>query len=121
MAYLTMRDQDCPLVCRLSAFNPFIPQDEYHSSLPVACFVWELENVTDKEVKCALAFTFRNPSILSHNEAFSEEGSAGVFLRNAGAEPDAKEYSDFSILTDTPDADTQTYWYRGRWQDGVTM
>jgi uncharacterized protein (DUF608 family) len=40
--------------------SPIIPHDYKDSSLPVAVFVWNVENVCDKERKVTITFTFKN-------------------------------------------------------------
>ena len=120
VARLTFSDEDFPATVRLCAFNPLIPHDEYHSSLPAAFFEWEIENTAGEEVQFALAGTVCNPAASSQNEAVAQEHASGVFLKNAEADAGAPEYCDLCILTDHADTATQEYWYRGSWQDGCT-
>ena len=120
VATLSFSDEDFPALVRLSAFNPFIPQDEFNSSLPAAFFEWEIENITDEAVRFAIACTVCNPAKSSVNEGVVGEGKRGVFLKSHGAEESSTEYSDLCILTDNEDTDVEEYWYRGRWKDGCT-
>ena len=53
-AKLTYQDQNFPAIVRLCAFNPFIPQDAFHSSLPAAFFEWEIENITEEDISASV-------------------------------------------------------------------
>ena len=116
IAELHYRDEDFPAVLHLCAFNPLIPHDAYHSSLPVALFEWEIENITDEHVEYALSFCVQNPSVSSKNQALKN----GCFLCSADKGKDEIGYCDLSMLTDADDVDVQACWYRGKWRDGVT-
>lgn len=120
IAKLTFSDDDFPAVVRLCAFNPLIPHDAFHSSLPVAFFEWEIENITNETVRFALAGTLFNPAPSTLNQRVSEGSANGVLLKNAEASPSEIGYSDLCILTDHDDTAVQEYWYRGKWKDGCT-
>ena len=120
IARLSFSDKDFPATVRLTAFNPFIPHEDFNSSLPSAFFQWEIENTTDRKISYALALTVQNPAKASVNKKVSDGGMQGIFLGCADKTADSPEYSDLCILTDAPDASAQEYWYRGRWMDGCT-
>ena len=120
LANLIFSDGDFPGKVRLCAFNPFIPHDEYNSSLPSAFFEWEIENVTDTEVRYALACTVQNPAAKTVNQKVSDGKAQGVWLNCTDINESDVGYSDLCILTDGGDVDVQEYWYRGAWQDGCT-
>ena len=84
IASLTFTDEDFPAIVRLRAFNPFIPHDEYNSSLPAAFFEWEIENTADEAVRFALACTACNPVNGSHHSKVKSGDLRGVFMKNAG-------------------------------------
>ncbi len=119
-ATLTFSDEDFPAVVRLTAFNPFIPHNEYDSSLPAAFFEWEIENTQNAEVSFALACTLCNPANPSVNKKASENGFNGIFLRHATKNDTEVGYTDLCVLCDGEDTDVQEYWYRGSWNDGCT-
>ena len=83
IANLTFSDDDFPATVRLCAFNPFIPHDEFNSSIPAAFFEWEIENITNEAVSFALACTVRNPAVSSLNERGENGTAKGVFLKCA--------------------------------------
>ena len=119
-ANLRFADDDFPAVVRLCAFNPFIPHDEFNSSLPAAFFEWEIENTADETVRFALACTVCNPAASTLNEKISDGNSNGVLLKSAGLNDTEVGYSDLCVLTDHKDSVAQEYWYRGIWKDGCT-
>ena len=121
IASLDFSDEDYPLTVKMTAFNPFIPHDALNSSIPAAFFVFEVENITDGEVKCDIAFSLQNPAHSSQNIAFDSNGAKGIFFRDAEKSENEIGYSDMCIITDNKNATTQECWYRGGWQDSVTM
>ena len=120
MADLSFSDEDFPAVVRLCAFNPFIPHDEFNSSLPAAFFEWEIENIANETVRFALACTVCNPAASSINEKISDGQISGILFKPAGANENEVGYSDLCVLTDNDDTIVQEYWYRGGWMDGCT-
>ena len=120
LANITFSDDEFPAIVRLRAFNPFIPHDEFNSSIPAAFFEWEIENITNETVNFALACTVRNPSESSLNETVCDEKVKGVMLRCASLNESENGYSDLCILTDNEDTAVQEYWYRGGWMDDCT-
>ncbi len=119
IADLTFRDRAFPAVVRLHAFNPLIPHDAFHSSLPAAFFEWEIENTTNETVSYALAGTVANPAKDSRNRTVKTGEHSGLFL---GCTKDKSEtsYYDFCLLTDEKDVCVQECWYVGSWQDCCT-
>lgn len=116
VAKLLYQDEEFPADIRLCAFNPFIPHDDFNSSLPVGFFEWEIENTSDEEMEYAIACSIQNTNSSSLNRKVEN----GCFLYCADKRMDEIGYSDFTILTDNNDVAVQTYWYRGAWQDGIT-
>jgi len=121
IAKLELSEDEFPIVARLKAFNPFIPHNDFDSSLPAAFFEWELENLLEEDLECALAFSVRNPAISSENKGFSEGNINGVFLKDSVKTKFEIGYRDLCVLSDNDETVFQSYWYRGRWQDSCTM
>lgn len=120
LASVLFSEEDLPVTVRLNAFNPFIPHDEFNSGLPAAFFAWEVENLTERALECAVSFSVQNPADRSRNEAITAEGFAGISFRHAGKAENEIGYCDLCALTDCADAVPQAYWYRGGWQDAGT-
>lgn len=119
-ANLSFCDDDFPAIVRLCAFNPFIPHDEFNSSLPVAFFEWEIENIANEAVRFALACTVCNPAASTFNEKAHEGDLSGILFKSANLNDNEIGYSDLCILSDHNDSAVQEYWYRGGWKDGCT-
>lgn len=119
-ANLTFSDEEFPATVRLCAFNPFIPHDEFNSSLPAAFFEWEIENVTDEPIEFSLAFSARNPAKNTQNRAVSSGAFCGIQFCESRQKDTEIGYCDLCVLTDAADVDVQEYWYRGAWKDGIT-
>ena len=121
VAALSFSDAGFPVLARLRALSPFIPQDDFHSGLPLAFFDWELENKTDRELEISLAFSLCNPAPVSFNEAVSSDGVSGIFLKNAGVGREEIGYSELCAVSDHEDCVCEAFWYRGSWADEQTM
>lgn len=115
MASLTFEEEGFPGRVRLTAFNPMIPLDSANSSLPAAFFEIAYTNTGSEAVSFETAFTLGNPFESTRNE---RRGNT-VTLYHAGKTADEPDYGDLSLSAEDPKA-IQTYWYRGRWQDGLT-
>ncbi len=121
IANLTFSEENFPVKARLTAFNPFIPHDDYNSSLPCAFFEWELENLTKNELECALAFSVQNPSSSSINQKTSINEVSGLNLISGDKKIDQIDYTELFLATDAKNSVVQESWYRGSWQDPITM
>ncbi len=120
IAELRFSDESFPGKIRLTAFNPFIPQDSFNSSLPAAFFLAEIENQTDETVEYTLGFSLRNHSEKSVNDFFIDRGVHGVYFGNED-DRNATNYSDMTIATDHGDCSATEDWFRGGWSDPQTV
>lgn len=120
IAKLKFSDDSFPVDVKLTAFSPFIPHDDYNSSLPAAFFCWEIENLTDCEIDCAVAFSVKNPSDKSYNEKICCDGYNGIFFNGIDKSNDEIGNADLCVITDCKDTDIQAFWQRGAWMDTVT-
>ena len=120
LASLSFSEDGYPLTVEMNAFNPFIPHDDLNSSIPGAFFEFKLENLTDEETVCDIAFSVQNPARESKNLPFESKGMKGICFRAADKSENEIGYCDLSIITDNENATVQEYWYRGEWQDSVT-
>lgn len=116
LARLTFSEKDFPVSVKLTAFNPFIPHDEFNSSIPGAFFEWEVENLTSSGLECAISLSVQNPNVNSINEEFDEKFS-GILFKDNGHNKDEIGYCDLCAITDQDDAHTQAYWLRGPHKD----
>ncbi len=119
IATLDFKDDCFPGNIKMTAFNPFIPLDSKNSSLPCAFFEFEVENTTAEDIRYQVAFTVANPYEKSRNKAETINDIHSVTFFNSEVEANEIGYGDVTIATDCDIAYTQTYWYRGKWRDGV--
>lgn len=119
IATLNFKDEKFPAKVKMRAFNPFIPNDSKNSGIPAAFFEIEVSNTTDETVKYQVAFSVANPYEVSRNKAEKKGSLSTLTLYNGGADKEDTQYGDLTIATDCENAYTQTYWYRGGWQDNV--
>ena len=118
IATLNFKDDKFPGDVTMTAFNPFIPNDSKNSSIPAAFFEIEVTNTTEETLKYQIALSVANPYI-SHNEAKKKDGYHMLSFYNSGEDKSSLGYGDLTIATDCDKTYTQTYWYRGGWQDKI--
>lgn len=119
VAELTFSDSDFPATVRMRAFNPMIPLDEDNSSIPGAFFEIEICNTRNETIEYQTALSLRNPFPVSENRAYHTDSCQMLSFINTGDKPEDTGYGDLTIATDCPDTLTQSYWYRGGWQDSL--
>ncbi|MBE6639876.1 MAG: hypothetical protein E7616_10645 [Ruminococcaceae bacterium] len=119
IALLTFKDDDFPAQVELLAFNPFIPLDADNSSIPAAFFQIKIKSFCDN-VKYTVVFSATNPFSKSVNNKLHNNQYTAVQMRYADKPACDKDYGDLTIAVDDPNGLYQEYWYRGRWQDGIT-
>ncbi len=120
-ATLRFSDEGFPGKVTERAYNPFIPNDDKNSSLPIAFFDITFENTTEKPLTYTAALSFENPYGVTVNRRIARPSGAAVMLSHATAKKDTPAYGDITIATPDEDAFAQTYWYRGAWMDGITV
>jgi non-lysosomal glucosylceramidase len=105
----------------LEAFNPFIPSNDFDSSLPVAMFEIGFRNPMDVPVRYSACFSLGNPLPRGRtvNAVRFGDGRTSLHLNGSGMDPDTGGYGDVSLATDTALASYQEYWYRGAWFDNL--
>ena len=119
LALLDFKDDKFPANVNMTAFNPFIPLDAKNSSIPAAFFEFEVENITSENVEYQIALSVANPYKDSINKADINNGVKTLTLLNNGTGKDELKHGDLTLATDCDTAYTQTYWYRGGWQDSI--
>ena len=119
VALLDFKDDKFPANVNMTAFNPFIPLDAKNSSIPAAFFEFEVENITSENVEYQIALSVANPYKDSINKADINNRVKTLTLLNNGTGKDELKDGDLTLATDCDTAYTQTYWYRGGWQDSI--
>lgn len=124
IAELNFSDETFPGTVKLTAFNPFIPNDEDNSSIPAAFFELELKNDCDEKIEYKISLSVHNPfggkdDCTSHNQVETVKGRKLLKLSGGGVELDDVRYGDLTVATDCDDVKIQEYWYRGTWNDNI--
>jgi len=126
--WVEFEDDQMPLTVCMEAFNPFIPLNDFDSSLPVAILTYRLQNVTQTHVSATLALTLQN--VVGYcgagelalaelgrnlNRFRSEEGIRGVALTGEKYGTDSHRHGSMVVATPWPSV---TYTGRLRGQGG---
>ena len=119
IATLTFEDAEFPAKVIMKAFNPFIPLEADHSSIPGAFFEIEIKSFADG-VKYSVIFSVNNPFEATQNRKIENDRYTAVKMLHYGKCADDKSYGDLTVAVDSKTGICQEYWYRGRWQDKVT-
>lgn len=122
IAQIRFMDEEVPLDVRLTAFNPFIPLNDKDSSIPVAIFIFEVENTSSNELDISLVGNIANPFTKEPiNEYFNRNTYKGIKLYSTFYNKDDPKHGDMTLSTDGEDVSKQSYWYRDRFSDNLTI
>ena len=119
IAELSFSDPDSPFCVKLTAFNPFIPQNDRDSSIPAAFFELLVRNNSYETLDISIAATLKNPFGGSVNKYFEDGKVKGILLGETDAQPDTPEWGELALATDGADISYQENWYRGSWFDNL--
>lgn len=121
LAKVLFSDETFPGSVALEAFNPFIPSNDFDSSIPSAFFTACATNDTDEELTYTFEMTVNNPSKKPHiHKTIRTQSFAGVELADDFEDERHEDYGRliFGVPSDA-EAQVQHYWYRGSWFDGL--
>lgn len=118
IATLTFEDEAFPAKVVLKAFNPFIPLDADHSSIPAAFFEIKITSQSN-DIQYTVVLSASNPFECSENQVLQHGNCSAVKMVHHGKSSSDLSYGDMTIATDSPDSFCQEYWYRGDWQDPI--
>lgn len=121
-AEINLSDKDVPVEVKLVGWNPFIPNDEDNSGLPVGGMEYTFTNTSKEEIEVIFSFNTRN-FMHRTNEVLSPilKMDKGFILSQNRPErhPDQEGYCAF--FTDEKDTKVNYNWFRGGWFDPLTM
>ena len=120
IATLTFEDDNFPAKVILKAFNPFIPLDADNSSIPAAFFDIEIKSFAD-DVKYTVILSVQNPFGTTTNSKIDNDEYTAIKMIHACVNPADIGYGDITVAVDEKDGIYQEYWYRGVWQDNITV
>ncbi len=143
LAQLDFFDKDFPGDVKMVAFNPFIPSNDFDSSIPAGFFEFEITNTANTALTFSLAMSCNNyyagsfkastqggqsdpnnylDNVTKYNprhEIVDINGQKGLYL-TSDAPKNTTEYGDLTIVCDAKDTVCQQYWFRGNWFDNLT-
>lgn len=118
IATLQYEDPCFPGKVTQTAFNPMIPLEADDSSLPVACFEFEIENTTEEVLTYTIAAAIENPLPMGTVNEYYEEGDVkGIKMTSDVLNEKERMYGQMMVATDGDAVDHQLYWYRGIWYE----
>jgi uncharacterized protein (DUF608 family) len=118
---IDLEDGDIPVQAKITAWNPFIPNDPDHSSLPVAGLEYQFHN--NGSVPIDAVFSYNAKNFLKENDGHNliRKIANGFVLSERGTTEKPHLRSDFAILTDQDNVVVDYCWFRGGWWDPMTM
>ena len=114
-------DKTFPGSVSLAGFHPFIPSNDFDSSIPAAFFTACVTNNTESDLTYTFEMTVNNPSKNAHiHTNVRTEHFKGVELSNDLADDLHPDYGRlvFGVPAEN-EVQIQRYWYRGSWFDGL--
>jgi uncharacterized protein (DUF608 family) len=121
-AEIELKDQDLPVEVTLTAWNPFIPTDADHSSLPVGGFEYRFTNTGKEELDAIFSYNTRNfMYVHGKGNSYIRSFKNGFVLCQTGHENEPHHEGEFAIFTDEPETVVNHNWFRGAWFDPLTI
>ncbi len=136
-------EPESPINVNLTAFNPFIPLNDFDSGLPVAIFNFTIENTSEKEVEVLLAANLLNPigydgkskfedthnifnlddrrfSLFGSNlnEFIKENNFSGIKMTSLKYPLDDPKFGSMGLLTTSKNVTYCLRWLKGMWWEG---
>ena len=121
-AEINLSDKDLPLDVNLIAWNPFIPNDEDNSGLPVGGLEYTFTNTSKSQVEAIFSFNTRNFMCRTNDEVSPITKMDKGFVLNQIAPKNAPEMEGHcAIFTDEENTKVNYNWFRGGWFDPLTI
>lgn len=121
-ASIGLCDKDLPLNVNILGWNPFIPDDEDNSGLPVGGLEYTFKNTSEEKISAIFSFNTRNFMWRSNDSASPITKMEKGFVLNQNPVPnmvDAEGHC--AIFTDDENVVVDYRWFRGGWFDPLTM
>jgi uncharacterized protein (DUF608 family) len=118
-------DPSFPLDVSVEAFNPFIPLDDFNSSLPAAIFLIHMRNPEREKTSVILYANLENrvghPEV-GQNTNTSRKGRAvtGLMMTSNKYSPDSPRYGSMALTTTHRRLSIIRSWPRLKWFDNLT-
>ena len=122
IARLEYLDEAFPGNIRLTAFNPFIPLNDFDSGIPAAFFEFEVTNTTPDPLTYTLVGVLSNPLPKNNLHVIKKEDKrAYLHLSSDGTEPAETGSGDLTLAVEGEELSAQVYWFRGAWFDNLEV
>ena len=122
-ANLSFQDEHFPGEVKLVAWSPFIPDNEDDSSLPLACFEWEITNTSNDNLDYTLSCSLQNMS--SESETYNTYHQHGdkhiISLTQSHWDNSDPRFGELAMMTTGGNISYQEYWFRGSWFDNLSI
>ena len=122
-AEVDLADSKFPLQARITAWNPFIPNDANNSSLPVAGVEYTFTNPTSEPLEAVFSFHADNFMSACEPGAFDcgvRRSEHGFVLEQRGHPDKPWDEGYFAAWIDDETVKINPAWFRGGWFDSVT-
>lgn len=121
-AEIQLKDKDMPVDIKLVGWNPFIPNDEDNSGLPVGGLEYTFTNTSKNKVEAIFSFNSRNFMCRTNDEVSPITKMDKGFVLNQIAPKNAPEMEGHcAIFTDEEASEVNYNWFRGGWFDPLTI
>jgi uncharacterized protein (DUF608 family) len=121
-AEIELKDREMPVEVKITAWNPFIPTDADHSSLPVGGFEYQFTNTGKDELEAVFSCNARNfMHVHGKGESYIRSFKNGFVLCQTGHENEPYHEGEFAIFTDEPGTAVNHNWFSGGWFDPLTI
>ncbi|MDR0395364.1 MAG: hypothetical protein LBH77_09425 [Tannerella sp.] len=121
-AEIELKDRALPVKVKITAWNPFIPTDADHSSLPVGGFEYQFTNTGNTELEAIFSYNARNfMHVGGKGNSYIRSFENGFVLCQTGDENEPFHEGEFAVFTDRPETVVNHNWFRGAWFDPLTI
>ncbi len=125
-ARLELEDDRIPLHISLECFNPFIPNNEKDSGLPIAVFYWQVVNTGKKPVDLTVMASLQNIAGVESfgknlNEYIDDGAFRGLKMTTARFGAEDPKYGNLALTTTHENVTYTTRWDRGGWFDAQSL
>lgn len=121
-ANLELKDKEMPLKVHILGWNPFIPNNEDNSGLPVGGLEYSFTNTSKSVLEAIFSFNTRNFMYRTNDVPSPITKMEHGFILNQNPAPGIFESEGHcAIFTDEPDTRVNYHWFRGGWFDPLTM
>src|SRR5690606_16061371 len=109
------------LEVQITGWNPFIPNDEDNSGLPVAGLEYTFTNTGKQAEDCVFSYNSRNVVHSPDTKNSIKACKNGFILAADGTKEAPEKQADFAIFSNEESTQVDHCWFRGAWFDPLSM